>query len=70
MSAVATTMPMARSASAALGGRHVRWIGAACLALAVLAVLGPFAWILTASFKYQLAIYSGEWPFTPTLSMP
>jgi multiple sugar transport system permease protein len=38
------------------------------LVLAVFAVLGPFAWILTASFKYQIAIYSGEWPFTPTLS--
>jgi multiple sugar transport system permease protein len=44
------------------------WIGGATLALAVLAILGPFAWILTASFKYQIAIYSGEWPFTPTLS--
>lgn len=32
------------------------------------AVLGPFAWILTASFKYQIAIYSGQFPFTPTLS--
>jgi len=44
------------------------WGGAAALALAVLAILGPFAWILTASFKYQIAIYSGEWPFTPTWS--
>ena len=32
------------------------------------AVLGPFAWILTASFKYQIAIYSGQFPFTPTLA--
>ncbi len=68
MSTVATTMPMAGAGRAALGGGHVRWIGVACLTLAVLAVLGPFAWILTASFKYQIAIYSGEWPFTPTLS--
>lgn len=43
-------------------------MAALLLVLAVLAVLGPFAWILTASFKYQIAIYSGEWPFTPTLS--
>jgi multiple sugar transport system permease protein len=52
----------------ALPGAGSGWIGAAMLVLAVLAVLGPFAWILTASFKYQIAIYSGEWPFTPTLS--
>jgi multiple sugar transport system permease protein len=51
-----------------LPGVSSGWIGTALLALAVLAVLGPFAWILTASFKYQIAIYSGEWPFTPTLS--
>jgi multiple sugar transport system permease protein len=44
------------------------WIGTVLLALAVLAVLGPFAWILSASFKHQIAIYSGEWPFTPTLA--
>jgi multiple sugar transport system permease protein len=51
-----------------LPGVSSGWIGSVLLALAVLAVLGPFAWILTASFKYQIAIYSGEWPFTPTLS--
>ncbi len=30
--------------------------------------IGPFLWILTASFKFQIAIYSGQFPFTPTLS--
>ncbi|TMG86312.1 MAG: carbohydrate ABC transporter permease [Betaproteobacteria bacterium] len=55
-------------AAAPLPGVGSGWIGAALLALSVLAVLGPFAWILTASFKYQIAIYSGEWPFTPTWS--
>jgi multiple sugar transport system permease protein len=38
----------------------------AALALAI--VLGPFAWIATASFKQQIAIYAGQFPFTPTLS--
>jgi multiple sugar transport system permease protein len=45
-----------------------RFIGTIFLVLAVVAVIGPFAWILTASFKYQIAVYSGEWPFTPTLA--
>jgi multiple sugar transport system permease protein len=40
----------------------------ALVALALFAIAGPFAWILTASFKYQIAIYSGQFPFTPTLS--
>jgi multiple sugar transport system permease protein len=68
MSTAATTLAMPRRVVVPLGDRRVRWIGTAMLALAVLAILGPFAWILTASFKYQIAIYSGEWPFTPTLS--
>src|SRR5204862_6287188 len=55
-------------AAAPLPGVGSGWFGAALLALSVLAVLGPFAWILTASFKYQIAIYSGEWPCTPTWS--
>jgi multiple sugar transport system permease protein len=59
--------PRAETARVPSGIRSGR-IGAAVLALAVLAILGPFAWILTASFKYQIAIYSGQWPFTPTLS--
>ena len=42
--------------------------GLALVALALFAIIGPFLWILTASFKYQIAIYSGQFPFTPTLS--
>jgi len=38
------------------------------IALVLLAVLGPFVWITTASFKQQIAIYAGQFPFTPTLS--
>ena len=64
----ATTLADARERPILIGGRTARWLGIACLALAVLVVLGPFAWILTASFKYQIAIYAGQWPFTPTLS--
>ena len=68
MSTAASTLAIPRAAGAAWSGRGTRWIGTALLAVAVLAILGPFAWILTASFKYQIAIYSGEWPFAPTLS--
>jgi multiple sugar transport system permease protein len=42
--------------------------GHALVALALFAVLGPFVWIFTASFKHQIAIYAGQFPFTPTLS--
>jgi len=49
---------------AARGG----WSGRAIVALALVAILGPFAWISTASFKTQIAIYAGQFPFTPTLS--
>jgi multiple sugar transport system permease protein len=45
-----------------------KWIGYGLLALAVLLVVGPFAWILMSSFKYQIAIYMGAWIFEPTLS--
>jgi multiple sugar transport system permease protein len=45
-----------------------RWIGYALLGLAVLLVVGPFAWILMSSFKYQIAIYTGAWIFEPTLA--
>ncbi|HYT96796.1 MAG TPA: hypothetical protein VEO36_05710, partial [Casimicrobiaceae bacterium] len=69
MDTSATALSLPRSAAAPpsliVGGG---WIGTTLVTLAVAAVLGPFAWILTASFKYQIAIYSGEWPFTPTLS--
>jgi multiple sugar transport system permease protein len=44
------------------------WIGRAVVALAVVAIVGPFAWIATASFKHQIAIYAGQFPFTPTLA--
>jgi multiple sugar transport system permease protein len=50
--------------AAARGG----WTGRAIVALALFAIVGPFAWILTASFKTQIAIYAGQFPFTPTLS--
>jgi multiple sugar transport system permease protein len=69
MATPAATLRIPRSAAAPplsiVGGGR---IGGVILVLTVLAVLGPFAWILVASFKYQIAIYSGEWPFTPTLS--
>ena len=42
--------------------------GRVLVALALFAIVGPFVWILTASFKHQIAIYSGQFPFTPTLS--
>ena len=50
--------------TAARGG----WAGLVLVALALFAIIGPFMWILTASFKYQIAIYAGQFPFTPTLS--
>jgi multiple sugar transport system permease protein len=43
-------------------------LGVVLVAAAVLTIVGPFVWILTASFKYQIAIYAGQFPFTPTLS--
>jgi multiple sugar transport system permease protein len=45
-----------------------RVIGYALLVLALLCVVGPFAWILMSSFKHQIAILTGTWVFTPTLS--
>jgi len=38
------------------------------VALAIFAIVAPFLWILTASFKHQIAIYAGQFPFTPTLA--
>ena len=49
-------------------GKGERWIGYGLLALAVLLVVGPFVWILIASFKQQIAIYTGAWIFEPTLA--
>jgi multiple sugar transport system permease protein len=40
----------------------------AFVALTLFAIVGPFVWILTASFKHQIAIYAGQFPFTPTWS--
>jgi multiple sugar transport system permease protein len=45
-----------------------RLIGYSLVLLAVTLVLGPFAWILLSSFKYQIAIYMGSWLFEPTLA--
>jgi multiple sugar transport system permease protein len=45
-----------------------RLIGYGLVLLAVTLVLGPFAWILLSSFKYQIAIYMGSWLFEPTLA--
>lgn len=44
------------------------WAGTGLVALALFAIIGPFVWILAASFKTQIAIYAGQFPFTPTLS--
>ena len=61
MNTPALTWPAPRAATttpiSVVGGG---WIGATLVVFAVIAVIGPFAWILTASFKYQIAIYSGE----------
>ena len=53
--------PSAASLRAGIAGQLLTWLGVA-------AVIGPFLWILTASFKTQIAIYSAQFPFTPTLS--
>ena len=58
---------MAETSVLPLVGRD-RVVGYALLALAVLLVAGPFAWILMSSFKHQIAILTGAWSFTPTLS--
>jgi multiple sugar transport system permease protein len=58
----------ARVAQAHAASLRAGVAGHALVALATFAVLGPFAWIFTASFKHQIAIYAGQFPFTPTLS--
>jgi len=45
-----------------------RIIGYGLMVVAVLCVVGPFAWILMSSFKHQIAILTGAWSFTPTWS--
>lgn len=44
------------------------WIGYGVLALAILFIVGPTAWIAMQSIKYQIAIHMGAWVFEPTLS--
>ena len=41
--------------------------GYGVLALAILFIVGPMAWIFVNSIKYQIAIYTGAWVFEPTL---
>ena len=50
--------------SAATRARALGW---ALLGLALVVVLGPFLWILVASFKTPIDILAGTFPFTPTL---
>jgi len=67
MSMAAATTGMGGSARRRRGLRDcaLAW---SIAVLALFAVLGPFVWIATASFKQQIAIYAGQFPFTPTLS--
>jgi multiple sugar transport system permease protein len=46
---------------------RLRVAGTLLVALAFVAIVGPFLWILGNSFKTQIAILSGAWIFTPTL---
>jgi multiple sugar transport system permease protein len=46
---------------------RVAWTGYVVLALAILFIVGPMAWIFVNSIKYQIAIYTGAWAFEPTL---
>lgn len=64
MRAGRSTTANAAPPPAARGG----WAGKGLVSLALLVIIGPFAWILAASFKTQIAIYSGQFPFTPTLA--
>jgi multiple sugar transport system permease protein len=43
------------------------WIGYGVLALGILFIVGPTAWIFINSIKFQIAIYTGAWVFEPTL---
>ncbi|HTR58337.1 MAG TPA: carbohydrate ABC transporter permease [Casimicrobiaceae bacterium] len=58
---------LAPSSVLPLAGRE-RVVGYLLLALALFAIIGPFAWIAMTSVKQQIAIYTGAWVFTPTLS--
>lgn len=46
---------------------RARLFGWALIALSLLVVMGPFAWILANSFKTPIAILTGSLAFTPTL---
>ena len=50
------------------GRRRGSLVGTGLVVAAVVTIVGPFVWILNASFKYQIAIYAGQFPYTPTLS--
>src|SRR5438067_12607057 len=52
------------TAGSALNHRIGGW---ALIALSLLLIVAPFAWIVGNSFKTQIAILSGAWVFTPTL---
>ena len=43
-------------------------LGWALIGLALASVVGPFLWIATASVKRQIDVYSGAWPFAPTIA--
>jgi multiple sugar transport system permease protein len=58
MSASANALP--------LRGRG-RVVGYGLLALALVAIVGPFLWILMNAFKQPIAILTGAWWFKPTL---
>jgi multiple sugar transport system permease protein len=45
---------------------HERVVGYVLLVAAIVAVVGPFAWIFMTSLKQQIAIYTGAWSFAPT----
>jgi len=53
------------SSALPLKGRE-RVVGYALLTLAIVGVVGPFAWIFMTSLKQQIAIYTGAWSFAPT----
>ena len=55
------------NAAAATAATRARALGWLLIALAMVAVVGPFLWILMNSFKSQIAILTGAWVFTPTL---
>jgi multiple sugar transport system permease protein len=63
----AKTVPVSASANAMPLRGKGRAVGYALLALALVAIVGPFLWILMNAFKQPIAILTGAWWFTPTL---